>query len=155
MTDCELKCEIVDGTHYHKETDQKIIDRLESSRRTKSRIRLFLGDVATGVAWEEENDVTGHVGRSTGTCKIPLLIHNSRSMGGGGILDHCVVGILSTSGWEYQHPYLDLGHWEDRPSEMTGYDAEVLHNDVVCARFKTRQSALNYSAFMQGERMAK
>lgn len=35
----------------------------------------------------------GTVGRSTGKVKIPLLVHNSRSMGGGGILTHCIIGI--------------------------------------------------------------
>lgn len=48
------------------------------------------------IDWNEQFDVTGYVGRSTGPIKVPLLIHNRRSLGGPAILDHCIIGVRET-----------------------------------------------------------
>lgn len=94
------------GTSYHENTDPKVIEILEACRINQHRIRVVYGDVLTGISWEDRFDVMGRVGRSTGEMKIPLLIHNRRSMGGGSILTHCIIGIrFSTSKlWLYKHP---------------------------------------------------
>lgn len=94
------------GTSYHQDTDPRVIDILENCRINKHRIRVVYGDVVTGVSWEERFDVTGTVGRSTGEMKIPLMIHNKRSMGGGSILTHCIIGIRHSTSkeWLYKHP---------------------------------------------------
>ena len=55
------------------------------------RVRVWYGDVETGQAWGDVE--TGRIGRSTGWIKIPLMIYNNRSMGGGALLDHCIVRI--------------------------------------------------------------
>ena len=89
---------IVDGTSYHKETPEKLIQVLESARRNQTRITLDYGDVKTNKSWGEDCDITGYVGRSTGTNKIPLLVYNSRSMGGGGMLDHCIIKVVTSKG---------------------------------------------------------
>lgn len=89
---------IANGTTYNDATAQDVINALETARQTRSRIRVFYGDVQTGKSWDEYNDVMGTVGRSTGTVKIPLLIHNTRSSGGCGILDHCIIRITQDSG---------------------------------------------------------
>ena len=88
----------VNGTSYHSETAEKVINVLENVRMSKTRITLDYGDVKTGVSWGEVYDISGTIGRSTGTIKIPLLIHNKRSYGGGGILDHCIIGIKESRG---------------------------------------------------------
>lgn len=95
----------IGGTFYHAETRDKVIEILESARIDRERIRVYFGDTQTGKDWGEVNDVTGYVGRSTGPIKIPLLVHNSRSMGGGALLDHCIVKIETTKGKRvlYQH----------------------------------------------------
>jgi len=82
---------IVNGTSYHDETKPDVIKWLETSRERKQRIRIWYGK--NGQCWNDEYDTIGYVGRSTGNQKIPLLIHNSRSMGGGAILDDCIVRI--------------------------------------------------------------
>lgn len=94
------------GTSYHEKTDPKVIQILEHCRINDLRIRLVYGDVLTGVSWEEIFDVMGRVGLSTGSMKCPLLIHNKRSMGGGSILTHCIIGIRLTTSkeWLYKHP---------------------------------------------------
>jgi len=99
---------VVNGTTYHDETPSKVIDILEAARlnhvddqygrplRGHLRLRLHYGDVKTGRPWGDSE--TGQIGRSTGTSKIPLLIKTRRSMGGGGILDHCIVKIEAMPG---------------------------------------------------------
>lgn len=89
---------IVDGTYYDARTPDAVISVLEMSRKTKTRLRLDYGDTNTGQSWGEQYDILGHIGRSTGSIKIPLLIHNSRSIGGGGILDYCIIKISESKG---------------------------------------------------------
>lgn len=98
------------GTCYHPETPERVVFLLENNRiqGRARRLRLVYGDTKTGKSWEEQFDVAGYVGRSTGPRPIPILVNNSRSMGGGGILDHCIIGIRYANrkdgGWLYRHP---------------------------------------------------
>lgn len=103
--------QVVNGTYYKQETPELVIQALESARRCKRRVRVVYGDTETGYSWSEVHDVAGYVGRSMGFIKIPLLVHNRRSLGGGGLLDHCILGIRSTLAnrdgtyrWYYRHP---------------------------------------------------
>ena len=102
----EKKYKIVNGTSYDERTSQKVIDILEQSRTNDLRIELDYGDVKTGKSWGETHDITGTIGRSTGTIKIPILVHNCRSVGGGGVLDDCIIRIRESKGKQvlYQHP---------------------------------------------------
>ena len=93
MPTTEKPRQIVDGTHYHQETPTAIVDVLERVRNSGQRIRLHYGDTETGRDWGDVHDVTGRIGRSMGPVKVPILLYNARSMGGGAILDHCIVRI--------------------------------------------------------------
>src|SRR5205807_9933210 len=84
-----IKYQIVNGTAYHAETPQKVIDILERARDNRWRLTIDFGDTKTGASWHEIYDTSGYIGRSTGSIKIPLLVHNARSYGGGALLDHC------------------------------------------------------------------
>ena len=109
---------VVNGTTYHDETPLAVIDVLETARRTNARIRIHYGYTTTkdgqptGRDWYEENDVTGTVGRSSGPQKVPIILANSRSTGGGSILDHCIVRIREPA-WPatelYRHPKYSTG----------------------------------------------
>lgn len=98
----------VNGTTYKDETPEDVIRVLERARMARFRIRVDYGDTETGESWGESFDTTGYVGRSMGPVKIPILVHNARSMGGGGILDHCIVRIEYANkrdgGVLYEHP---------------------------------------------------
>jgi hypothetical protein len=96
---------VLNGTYYHIETPDDMVELLEYHRQAGTRLRFYFGDIKTGRDWGELNDIYGTIDRSTGPCKIPILLHNSRSIGGGAILTHCVVK-LSTSKRKklYQHP---------------------------------------------------
>jgi len=96
---------IVDGTTYKDETPQRVVEILERSRNVRQRVCIRYGDAQTGRAWDDPR-MCGHVGRSTGSIKIPLLIKTRRSTGGEGILDAHVVRITEpgTKRVLYTHP---------------------------------------------------
>lgn len=97
---------VCNGTYYHAETSDEMVALLEQIRRYGTRVRFHWGNAQTGEDWGDIYDVAGTIGRSTGEVKIPLLIHNRRSLGGGGILTNCIVKIVTTRGGHvmYQHP---------------------------------------------------
>jgi len=81
------------GTFYSANTHPEVRRILERVRQDGTRIRLHYGDTKTGKDWQDRYDVAGTVGRSMGPVKIPILLHNCNSIGGGGILDDCIVRI--------------------------------------------------------------
>jgi hypothetical protein len=91
-------CNVVNETHYHSTTNSEIISILEHSRQTRTRIVIEYGNKETGEIWKDATPNRGFVGRSMGPCKIPLLIRTSRSYGGEGILDHCILEIRKSLG---------------------------------------------------------
>lgn len=151
---------------FHSETNDRVKRAILTAKSTGARVRVWYGDTVTGEAWPEEYDVTGYVSNSMGPVKIPLLVHSKRSLGGGGMLDHCIVRIDTTDGQTlYRHPSFNTGDWcamsatgyEGRAIEAHGhrYDVVVLRNNKLHARFTTEKKALNYIAFMRGDRYSK
>lgn len=103
-----IKYKLKNGTAYHFDTPDEIVIILEEARQSNHSIRLrfCFGDTETGRDWEETCDTTGYIGRSTGSIKIPLLIHKITSSGGPGILDHCIVRIKKkNNGGSYREVY--------------------------------------------------
>ena len=132
--------------------NQQVMQVLEGAYMAKTRIRVWYGDVQSGAAWAEENDVLGYVGRSTGSIKTPLLIHNSRSNGGGGILQDRIVRIDSITHRGcplYQHDTFSAGNWY---ADTIG---QLWHFGEVWGRFESEDKAVRHMEFMQGKRYAK
>lgn len=100
--------QIVDGVFYFKDTRREVIRILEMSRRTKTRIVILYGNSENGTAWGDVEE--GTVSNSIGPVKIPILVYNSRSMGGPAILDDCIVKIFTSKGKRilYQHPLFSI-----------------------------------------------
>jgi hypothetical protein len=142
---------IVNGTYYHPETPDEIVLVLERARANNTRIRLYLGDNDTGRSWLEEWDVEGTVGRSQGPIKIPLLLHNRRSLGGGGILTHCIIKVKESSTGRvlYQHPDFHTGEMEIHPSDLPEYAEMVTVDEQVHARFPKAGQAARWIRKMQ------
>lgn len=88
----------VNGTAYHHLCPTEVIEILERCRADRTRIRVAYGNRDDGQDWGETCDTTGYVGRSCGPIKVPLLIHNRRSYGGGAILTDAVIRIETTKG---------------------------------------------------------
>ena len=55
---------------------------------------MWYGDTKTGTSWNEEYGIIGRIGRSAGSVKIPLLIANARSIGGGALLDDRIIHMV-------------------------------------------------------------
>ena len=146
--------EIIDGTAYHKDTPDDVIRIIENARKHNQRIRLFYGDRVTGIDWLELYDTIGTIGRSTGQYKVPLLIKNSRSFGGGAILDHCIVKITRDKETIYQAKNYQMPEFAIVSSDLPEYLYNVvrLRDNAKMARFKTENQATNYIEFMQGKR---
>ena len=71
---------------YNPYTSDDVIDIIERYRDRDIRLSFYYGD-----AKELWGDIeTGYIGNSTGNVKVPLAIHNKRSMGAGSLLTHCV-----------------------------------------------------------------
>ena len=145
------------GTWFTAKTDTMVIYIIDMNlNHAETRLRLFLGDTDTGKPWNEENDVVGYVGRSTGTTKIPLLIANRRSMGGGGILTDCIVRLLVDGVEFYRHPKYTESVFTVEDSDMQPeYSTNVKIDGELHARFRTPEKAARWIAFMKGERMGK
>lgn len=123
---------------------------------TDKRVRLFLGEPTTGEVWPEEYDVLGRIGCSMGPVKVPILLRNSRSMAGGAILTHCILGIDQRPGqaW-YRSPTFTLGTWTIQLSKVKQAPWAVLKDGKDQAHFKTEEQAERYRLFIQGRRWAK
>lgn len=83
------------GTVYHEQTPDNLVALLERIRENGTRVTFDWGNPETGESWHEVYDITGTIGRSSGHYDRhwPLLIKQSRSTGGGMILDHCIISI--------------------------------------------------------------
>ena len=127
--------QVVDGTFYDLRTPHEVINVLEDARLNRTRLHVSLGDSESGRDWIEENMVHGVIGRSTGSIKIPLLIHNRRSLGGPGLLDHCIVRIRTSAGGRvlWQHPGYHHGDLEiqQRSEPVTTPDGRILAVTVI------------------------
>lgn len=105
---------VASGTCYHAETPTKVREILETygswnrNNRDSPRLAFHYGDPVTGEDWLDEWDMEGYVSRTTGPLASPLLVANSRSTGGGTILDRCIIRIRfanrSIGGDLYRHP---------------------------------------------------
>lgn len=113
---------VFNGISFDKSTPDQVCRILANYCGDRSqRVRVFYGDTTTGKDWFECYDTIGYIGRSTGTVKIPLLIATSRSLGGGAILDHCIVKITIDKQTVYKHPNYHAPI-EQRGNEL--YDTE-------------------------------
>ena len=92
------------GTTYQVSTDENLIPVIESLIRNKTRVRVYYGDKQTGKVWNEEYDVRGYIGRTTGN-KSPILVYNKRSMGGGLLLTNFILRIVETNSKRVLYTY--------------------------------------------------
>jgi hypothetical protein len=118
QTDTELIVEHIPGKPVHQirhqsgfwfdaETLPAVVSWLVRLHTTKDRVIIEYGDQKTGQAWGPNTTPNaGTIGRSMGPIKIPLLIRTRRSMGGEGLLEACIVRIVTSRGKQvlWQHP---------------------------------------------------
>ena len=139
------------GFWFGEETPEKVKNVIVNNYdRRKTRLRFWFGDNQTGKSWGDENDVCGYIGRSTGTNKIPLLVNNSRSYGGGALMDDRIIKIvdINTKAVLYQHEKFNQ-------SVFTTSGNEVFANGEIYGRCKNVNAAVRLCDFMNGKRMNK
>lgn len=129
---------VVNGTSYDSRTPDGVIRVLEQVRLNRTRLHVSLGHTdgaKIGLDWLEEFESHGYIGRSTVPIKVPLLVANRRSLGGGALLDYCIVRIRQSVGERvlWQHLAYRFGNMEIRPKAepVTLPDSRVLTVDVL------------------------
>ncbi|MCL1960605.1 MAG: hypothetical protein FWG56_02225 [Desulfovibrionaceae bacterium] len=139
-------------TYFAPATDPKAARVLERCRRDGAKVRLILGDTATGQGWLDEYDVVGLIGRSTGPLKEPLLIEPGASHGGA-ILTACLLAIIEWASGKFlfRHPKYRAPDLLIRRGENEERPWEAIHGEQVLARFADIGKAGAYVAFMRGE----
>lgn len=156
----EVSYKIVNGTAYHIQTPDNLVNLLERIRLSGRRVRLFYGDVKTGRDWLEEYDTMGVISRSTGEIAVPILIRNKRSLGGSPILDHCIVKVTVDGNPVYVHPNYHQHQLfiDSTPVTINGkvYQATVCIQDRGIpkphARFETVEKAVRWLDFITGRK---
>lgn len=128
----------------------------------KFRIRVFYGDNKTGRSWNEEYDVMGIVGRSTGNIKIPILLRRKDSYGGGALLLSSVIRIDDIEEkktlWKLPNFHVEKMTIEKRAFECYPFAVmQTQDNGAISniANFKTEAQAQRYKEFMEGKRYSK
>jgi hypothetical protein len=145
----------IGGMSFDVRTPETVCNILaQYAGRRDVRLRLYYGDTETGRCWMEEHDTIGYIGRSTGQIKIPLLIKNSRSWGGGAILDNCIIKITVDGVTLYEHPLFNMPVVTVN-NDYSGHGWQVLFDGEIYANCKTETQAKRLAAFMRGERNSK
>lgn len=86
----------LNGTSFVGGTTKTCAAVLESLRASRKRVKITYGDPDTMQEWDGKD--YGTVGRSCGTEKVPIIVHNFRSTGGGAILTRVILEIAESSG---------------------------------------------------------
>ena len=85
---------------FNKLTPIKTAEKIVQLYESKTRIIFDYGDIKNNESWGESYDITGKIGMSKGAydLRYPILVHNSRSLGGVPILTHCILSIKESKG---------------------------------------------------------
>lgn len=127
---------------FHEETAAKVCAAIRKAYDNEWVVKVYQGDIDTGKVWHEEYDRIGQIGRSTGSIQIPLLVPVGKHSGGG-ILDHCIVGlkIVDIGEWLYMHKTLQLPTVTIVPSDMKEYTHNTLINGDLYGRHHSLEDA--------------
>jgi hypothetical protein len=138
-------------TYFDPGTTPEAARVLERCRTAGNKVRLVLGDTATGESWLDEYDVVGTIGRSIGPLKVPLLIEEGEN-GGGAILTACLLCVIDWRNGKpvYRHPAYRVVDLAITPSGDDQRPWAVRRRDETVAQFSDIGKAAAYLAFMRG-----
>lgn len=153
------KYKVINGMSFDESTSNEVCNILSNANLYGWRVRIFYGDVSTGKNWNEEYDTIGNVGKSTGNIKIPLLIKNKRSRGGGVISDNCILKIVDihTNEVLYQNANYKPDNFICLYKSVSSDEAIVCINEEsnIYANCKTMDKAVRLCNFMNGFKHSK
>ena len=138
-------------TYFDPGTPPEVARVLERCRLAGTKVRLVLGNTATGESWLDEYDVVGTIGRSSGPLRVPLLIEEGED-GGGAILTACLLCVIDwrSSRVLYRHPAYRVVDLAIAPSGDDQRPWVVRRREETVARFEDVGKAAAYLAFMRG-----
>ncbi len=145
----------------YSQVDENFIKLLSSCIHSK-RYRIWYGDRQTGRSWNEEYDVTGEIGRTGGHVKIPILLHNTCSIGGSAI---SIGSIIRIDDIKDKRTLWQVSNFHVEPMEIVTTDNKYYPYSVMqhkddgtiqnIANFKKEEQAKRWVAFMNGKRYCK
>jgi len=86
------------GVYFNEGTPIELADKLLKLKENRTRITLDYGDTETKQSWNEQFDITGYIGKTTGTKPMLILVYNNRSSGGGLISTNKILTIKESKG---------------------------------------------------------
>jgi hypothetical protein len=152
-----------DGTvEEYSQVNEALMKLICNYSKNPWRVRIWYGNPVTGEAWNEEYDVTGHIGVTTGKISIPILVHNKRSWGGGAILVGSIIRIDDIEDhktiWKVDNFHVNKMTVVHKP-ELIDFPYQVYQekngSKEHIASFQTEDKAERYIAFMNGKRYSK
>ena len=130
----------------------------------KFRIRVFYGDIHTGRSWNEEYDVMGTIGRTTGSIKVPILLRRKDSYYGGALLLSSVIRVDDIEDkktlWKLPNFHVEPMEIVYYPDDPNGLSYNVMQTKdsgvrINVANFRTEKQANHWIEFMEGKRYSK
>lgn len=137
---------------YREETPILLWTALEYARKNRIRVRIYLGDPITGKCWNEEHDIFGYIGLSKGKdAYFPILVYNSRSMGGGSLMDDNIIKLVSTNPYQtlFKTDNFIKPQVEIKLSTEEGYTHSVYIDGELYSNHKTIEQAERLQKKMQ------
>lgn len=130
--------------------NKKLLNALEYCHKTRQRVRIFYGE--NGISWNEEHDIMGYISNSTGKNAILILVNNSKSLGGGSIIDHKIIriDIIETRKTIYKDENFKVNLELRNENELW----DTSKNEVYSSH-KTKKEAENFLEFLKGNRYRK
>lgn len=100
-----------DGTYFPANTDPSLASTIEVFRgRHKYRGSHNVGRLSFFIEGDRIKELRGYVGRSTGPVRIPLVIHNSRSLGGDPLPTDQIVAVADSRRKDRAFYYIKPGY---------------------------------------------
>lgn len=140
-------------TEVYTQVDNCLMATLSECYRQKRRVRLWYGDRKSGESYFEDFETTGRIGRSCGDFKIPLVIANSRSWGGGALLVGSLIRVDDIKArktlWKVPNYYDKLELFHVKGNKLPW---QVCGRSTTLACFETEEKAKRWIDFQQGRR---
>lgn len=133
---------------------------LKAAYYNQIRVRLWYGSHQTGGSYNEEYDIIGYIGKSTGTEPAFLLVFDRRSMGGRAVYPEQLVGVQEVQSKRFLYKHAKF----NKPEFFLFKKSEILYEVravlgsgeiITWATFTNSKEAKAYADFMNGKRMRK
>lgn len=157
------KSSLAKNIYFGPHVDARVREVLRRAIDENWTVRLHLGEVETGESWNDEFDIIGRVGRTTGMLRSPILVPDGES-GGGIVMASCIIRIQritgalgSPSGHHdvYIHPKYRKPVFTSRNATKSlaeeGYTTMVFKGESNVANFRTKAAADQWIGFMRGD----